>query len=95
MQIVYLNGVEITRYNMAQGLTNASTFAPSSGQWGYLDPQLMGGGWLKQGANVIAAELHRSQSSVDYYFDLQIFGSREGITCAPDPVNVSIPWLQS
>lgn len=91
-KIVYLNGMEITRYNMPAGAANSSTFAVNGGIWGYQDPTPFVAGWFKKGINVISAELHRSQSSQDYYFDFAILGLREGVTCSPDPANVAIPW---
>ena len=76
--IVYLNGVEVSRYCLRGGAIDSETFAeePVEGaQENFYRTydiskflQL-----LKPGNNVIAAELHQAEGSYDAVFDLELF----------------------
>ncbi|MBN2762905.1 MAG: CotH kinase family protein, partial [Bacteroidales bacterium] len=76
--VIYLNGTEITRYNMPAGTINHGTFATS-----YIEdenvyhaiviPDIV----LSEGENVIAVELHQcSLTSSDIGFDLNASATR-------------------
>ncbi len=74
--VVYLNGVEILRSNMAEGTVNFSTLAESvvdaSTDSVYFDYTLSAQR-LRAGANVIAVEIHQcSADSSDMYFDMEL-----------------------
>lgn len=74
--VVYLNGVEILRSNMAEGTVNFSTLAESvvdaSTDSVYFDCTLSAQR-LRAGANVIAVEIHQcSADSSDMYFDMEL-----------------------
>ncbi len=77
--IVYLNGIEVARYNMPTGAVSYSTFAPlnitGEGQYAYyrtnVSPSVM-----ILGKNVLAAELHQSTAnSADIVLDAELFGT--------------------
>jgi hypothetical protein len=86
--VVYLNGQEIMRENLPEGVTITSS-TPANGAIGGADEQA----WisrpvsttlLKAGANTLAVEMHQSgPGSSDLGFDLQLTGSVSSQNTAP------------
>ena len=76
--IVYLNGIEILRQNMAEGPATSDTFANvgvGDATWGGWTP--VAGGLLRVGTNVLAAEVHQAApGSSDLVFGLEARMSR-------------------
>jgi hypothetical protein len=72
--IVYLNGVEVNRYNMPPGPVNFNTAASSNiGDAGYFGPVSIPLTNLQTGQNVLAVELHQSTpQSGDLAFGLRM-----------------------
>jgi Concanavalin A-like lectin/glucanases superfamily/Lamin Tail Domain/CotH kinase protein len=65
--VFYLNGVEISRFNMPAGAINYSTLANSAvGTATYGNPILIPGTALNVGTNVLAVEVHQAHSVVAY-----------------------------
>ncbi len=76
--IVYLNGTEIFRSNMPEGAVDYLTFSSSVVGGGdettYFDQQV-DPSLLRDGANVLAVELHQvNATSTDLLFDLELAG---------------------
>lgn len=86
--IVYVNGKEVVRDNMASGpvnyLTPANSVADSGGRGGTetsVLPFSIDGNLLKNGENVIAAEIHQNNgSSSDIGFQLELLGSNQNVS---------------
>jgi len=86
--IVYLNGVEVSRYCLRGGAVDNETYADESVEGAQENfyrtydiskfLQL-----LKPGNNVIAAELHQAEGSYDAVFDLELFAD------GPDQLDTS------
>ncbi|MGI6300431.1 MAG: PKD domain-containing protein [Verrucomicrobiota bacterium] len=85
--IVYLNGQEVVRSNMPDGIVDHTTFSAGivGGEEEYtyyltsIDPSL-----LVEGENVIAVELHQcNASSSDLGFDLELTGAAFPVNQAP------------
>ena len=89
-QVLYINGVEVYRSNLPNGAINATTYAIYEGSWSF-NTKIMAGGWLVNGTNLIALELHKSATSSNLLFDMQMDGSREAVNCLPDPSTIAIP----
>jgi hypothetical protein len=78
--VVYLNGVEIYRNNLGNGPVAFDTFAQNAGDDGqnFLAPVAVDPALLLNGANLLAAEIHQSDSgSSDISFDFEMTASRE------------------
>lgn len=83
--VAYLNGIEIFRMNMPTGTVTFNTLAPlavgGSDEFTYY-PTNITATLLREGANLLAVELHQSGSTSDAGFDLSLTG------IAVPPVNV-------
>ncbi|CAI5972480.1 unnamed protein product [Closterium sp. NIES-65] len=86
--VVYLNGVEAYRFQMpppSWGPVTPATNATGGYVWRWV-PSVLSGGWLQQGANVIAVEVHQQRSTNTLLtFDVQVTSKREAIACTPAP----------
>lgn len=74
--IVYLNGTEVFRSNMRPGAVHYEDTAAgnTSSETAYFATNVASS-WLKIGTNIIAAEVHQSQTnSADLSFDLELIG---------------------
>ncbi len=76
--VVYINGLEVVRSNMADGTVTAETLA-SAYAWGTdeRDPHVftLGSDMLMAGTNTVAVEVHSAdQGSRDLSFDLELLG---------------------
>jgi len=70
--IVYLNGVEVARYNMPSGTVNYGTWASSASEFEW-DTAVNIGNYLVAGDNVLAVEVHQANStSTDLSLDLEL-----------------------
>ncbi|MEO6670641.1 MAG: metallophosphoesterase family protein [Ferruginibacter sp.] len=83
--VVYINGTEVFRSNMPTGTisytTKASAAAPDDGNTAQVKTLTLG--QVKQGANIIAVELHQNvNTSSDLSFNLELKGNASGITAA-------------
>ena len=88
--VVYVNGAEAYRRNMPSGPvsfpTPAAAVVDGDGEQAWSAAQL-GPGWLVEGTNVIAAEVHQiSPSSSDIGFDLAVDSLGSGAGDAPPPL---------
>jgi hypothetical protein len=85
--VVYINGIEAARFNMPSGPITSTT--PASGRNGQWMTALLSTGWLQNGVNVVAVELHQSTIAstigAAYWFRLTLTGQREGVNCSPLP----------
>ena len=93
--VVYLNGTEIWRSNMAAGavgyLTPASSAVAGADEGAFHAACLMAAGLLVAGDNVLAVEIHQSSgASSDISFDLELRG---GPSAGP-PGLLRGPYLQ-
>ncbi|MFB3895372.1 MAG: PKD domain-containing protein [bacterium] len=73
--IVYLNGTEVLRENMRGGTITANTLAVSSTILSYQStyfPFSINTALLREGANVIAIEIHQYSINANLFFDLQL-----------------------
>jgi regulation of enolase protein 1 (concanavalin A-like superfamily) len=74
--VIYLNGQEITRFNMPAGTINFDTPASDSGEWGNVTEIASGvdiSSALQTGTNVLAVEVHnRTEGSSDIAFGADI-----------------------
>lgn len=71
--VVYLNGTEVMRTNMPAGPITASTRASSSSESDTYHKASFGPELLREGANVVAVEIHQSSpASSDISFDLEM-----------------------
>ncbi|CAI5458328.1 unnamed protein product, partial [Closterium sp. Yama58-4] len=86
--VVYLNGVEAYRFQMpppSWGPVTPATTATNGYVWRWV-PSVLSGGWLQQGANVIAVEVHQQKSTNTLLtFDVQVTSKREAVACTPAP----------
>ncbi|CAI5529275.1 unnamed protein product, partial [Closterium sp. Naga37s-1] len=86
--VVYLNGVEAYRFQMpppSWGPVTPATNATGGYVWRWV-PSVLSGGWLQQGANVIAVEVHQQRSTNTLLtFDVQVTSKREAVACTPAP----------
>ncbi|MFF2889514.1 S-layer homology domain-containing protein [Paenibacillus sp. NPDC057967] len=82
--VLYANGVEVYRFNMPEGepdyqTLSATTLGSPTTETADLTGNMLS--VLKQGTNVLAAEVHqRSDSSSDLYWDMQLIGNPVGLT---------------
>ncbi|REK71845.1 hypothetical protein DX130_19225 [Paenibacillus paeoniae] len=82
--VLYANGVEVYRFNMPEGepdyLTlSATTIGSPTTETADLTQSMLS--VLKEGTNVLAAEVHqRSDSSSDLYWDMQLIGNPVGLS---------------
>jgi hypothetical protein len=77
--VVYLNGQEVLRSNMATGPVNSGTLAPgNASDDGRTDQTFtIASSHLRTGRNVVAVEIHQSsRKSSDIRFDLRLSGKR-------------------
>jgi hypothetical protein len=94
--IVYLNGVEVYRSNLPTGPVSFSTFATSV--LGGLDETVFVSTFftenhLKEGANVLAVEVHQSDAaSSDLGFDLELLS---GFQLVPPTVTIGEPTVEA
>ncbi len=72
--VVYLNGVEVGRFNMPDGPVNYLTTAPNASDDGmFFFPALIPVSLLVDGTNVLAVEIHQTNpTSSDISFDLDL-----------------------
>lgn len=89
--IVYLNGVEVARYNMPAGDVTYNTLASSASEFGW-DAAVSIDNLLIAGDNVLAVEVHQGNStSSDLSLDLELKAVRTAPdTTAPMISNVAI-----
>jgi hypothetical protein len=82
--LVFLNGHEIVRFNLPEGVITAETTTLRSGDPGFL-PYDISPDELRNGLNVIAVEVHQSRpNSSDVSFDLELIGIESKETnCRP------------
>ena len=91
--VVYINGTEVWRSNMAVGTVNYLTFASTTtgGDESTFIPATVSPSVLVAGQNVITAEIHQADRlSSDISFDLELLGS----TDAPSANLLREPYLQ-
>src|SRR4030095_8192708 len=84
--VVYFNGTEVYRTNMATGTISYSTLASADATDDGKTPQTvsLSSSLLVNGTNVIAVEIHqRTRSSSDISFDLQLTASTAGDLTPP------------
>ena len=84
--VVYINGTEVYRTNMAAGTVSYSTLASADAADDGETPQTvsLSSSLLVKGTNVIAVEIHqRTRSSSDISFDLQLSASTTGDLAPP------------
>ncbi len=78
--VVYLNGVEVVRSNMPSGTIAHTTFASStiaSADEDTFHTFYVPAATLKEGSNILAVEVHQSNSSSsDLSFDLELVGRK-------------------
>jgi hypothetical protein len=93
--VIYLNGLEIARYNMPSGYISYNTFAistvnwPNENNWNILNTSAAA---LLEGANTIAIEIHQSDvNSSDISFNLKL----NGITNTQNIALLRGPYLQT
>ncbi|CAI7826471.1 unnamed protein product [Closterium sp. NIES-53] len=83
--VVYINGAEAGRSNMPLGPITSATPARTEGPWDYRRFDIAGG-FLRTGSNLIAVEVHEAlDTSTNYFFDLELLGQREAVSCLPLP----------
>jgi hypothetical protein len=77
--VVYLNGQEVYRNNMPEGIITSATFAFNAGDDGNtIFSTNVPTSLLVAGQNVLAAEIHQNQpGSTDISFDLELLGNQE------------------
>lgn len=77
--VVYLNGREVFRSNMPEGIINSGTLAFNAGDDGTIFFQTnVPPGFLVAGQNVVAVEIHQNlPSSTDISFDLELTGNTQ------------------
>jgi hypothetical protein len=87
--VVYVNGVDVARFNMPSGVINYQTPGTAAGDDGTVYyPATIPASRLVEGVNVIAVEVHQdSQTGDDLSFDLQLLG---GLYPRNDPPVVAI-----
>jgi len=98
--IIYLNGTEILRTNMATGLVDYTTFALTNitststpDENAYL-PFTVSPATFLEGTNVLAVEVHQSSANyTDFGFDMQATAARatSGVTTNTNPVLTFTP----
>jgi len=70
--VIYLNGVELSRYNMPEGTINFQTYALTANNGDYVDIEVPFS-MLAKGTNIIAVEVHQANaSSSDLIFNLEL-----------------------
>ena len=92
--VIYINGVEVQRINMAAGTVLATTFAASSWEANVLFNTNVSAAPLVAGENTLAVEVHQqSPTSSDVVFDLQlnaIIPSLSPVAITQQPVSVAV-----
>jgi hypothetical protein len=82
--VIYINGHEVLRNNIATGTVSSSTRATSASDNGTLiisNPLSIATSYLTSGTNVIAAEVHQSAgTSSDLVWDMRLTGLPRGST---------------
>ena len=81
--VIYLNGIEVSRYNLPFGritnLTPAITAIGGTDETTFFWSRRISPLLLKQGTNLLAVEIHQSSgSSSDLSFDLELLGDASG-----------------
>jgi hypothetical protein len=98
--IVYLNGVEVFRSNMPTGLvtalTNASSNVNGAAESAWYS-QAADASLLREGTNVLAAEVHQSGgSSSDLFFDLELSANQRlvppALLATGNPAQLRVAW---
>ncbi len=92
--VVYLNGVEIGRFNMPAGVITKDTFAAANAQddGGTQFTIPVNSALLQEGPNVFAVEIHQdSLNSSDIWFQMQLVGIPPVIRNAAPSVSISSP----
>ncbi|MBM97937.1 MAG: hypothetical protein CMJ77_02335 [Planctomycetaceae bacterium] len=90
--IIYLNGEEVTRFNMPAGNVTAATFANGTvGEASYSGNISIPENLLRIGNNVISAELHQTNSNSSDY----IFGAELVIRGELTPATPGTPFAKS
>ncbi len=80
--IVYVNGVEVDRFNMNSGAVNYNTFANTTVTNNAIKTATVSTALLNSGNNVIAVEIHqRNATSSDISYDLQVEGMLSANPC--------------
>lgn len=90
--ILYVNGVEVFRNNLPEGLVDANTLASATVEDPPLTflPAVVPRGLLFDGTNVVAAEVHQAApTSTDLSFDLELV-AHPGTNAGP-PILLSAP----
>jgi hypothetical protein len=90
--IVYVNGTEVYRTNLALGTISFNTLASNATDDGNTNQIFnLGLGYFVTGTNIIAVEIHQTTlASSDISFDLEV----NGLNTAPDPLISRGPYLQ-
>lgn len=75
--VLYINGTEVDRVNIAAGTVTTNTFASTGNEGSYTDKVIsLAGGILVAGTNTIAVEVHQtSATSTDVGIDLSLIAS--------------------
>ena len=90
--VVYINGTEVFRSNLPQGVsivytTAASASASEADEFYQFHTTNANSRLLRDGTNLVAVEIHQSSStSGDLSFDLELFGE---VTIAPPPLQIT------
>ncbi len=89
--VLYLNGTEILRENMPEGVINYDTYASSvvgpPGQNTFFRRTVAAAHLLHEGNNVLAVELHQCHgTSTDLYFNMAMYLTE----AAPEPVSARV-----
>ncbi|MBN9693781.1 MAG: CotH kinase family protein [Verrucomicrobia bacterium] len=95
--IVYLNGQELVRSSVFEGILNANSLAQNASDDGQtflsfvVSPDV-----LLEGSNTLAVELHQSSASTsDASFDLELTASRQGGSQGELPVIGRNTWIRA
>ncbi len=80
--IIYVNGVEVSRFRMPSGSVNYSTFASTTSSDNELNSVTLNTNLFVPGTNVVAVEVHqRSSTSSDLTYDLEVEGNISSTPC--------------
>ena len=91
--VVYLNGVEVGRFNVPAGPVNYLTTVPNAADDGNdFFPTNVSASLLVEGTNVLAVEIHQdSGTSSDISFDLELLGIPKIIRNLSPSINLASP----
>ncbi|MCU1356308.1 MAG: hypothetical protein JWM89_1726 [Acidimicrobiales bacterium] len=107
--VVYVNGVEVSRYNMPSGAISSTTVAAgylTTAEESAIGSVIIPGSLLKAGANTIAVEVHSNKAGATRsWFDLEATTYGTGADTAPPTApsltatvihpNVNLSWTPS